>query len=205
MSLRLFYTSVLALCAGQGAFADTAAAGLDGAWKSVSCEVRPQPNADGTMGEWWLTREITLDAGRIEADFTTYAGPGCDFALQVLSFAGSVQVLGPSGVMDGAVEADLTIDEFVRFTPLAQGFADFLNSAEAGTCGTAEWQVGTAGDVLETGCSVLGLPANSPTVEFEVLGVAADHLYFGERPVDGSFLTSPEGRPKALLAPLIRQ
>ncbi|MEM6276493.1 MAG: hypothetical protein AAF714_06045 [Pseudomonadota bacterium] len=190
--------------AASGASADTTAAGLDGSWRSVSCEVRPQPNADGSMGEWWMTRTVTLEDGRIEAAFTTYAGPGCDFALQTLYFAGRVDVLGPSDVLDGAVEADLTIDEFVRFTPLAQGFADFLNSAEAGTCGTVPWEVGTAGDVLESGCSVLGLPPNSPTVEYEVLGVAGDHLYFGERPVDGSFLTSPEGRPRALLAPLIR-
>ncbi|MEM1236174.1 MAG: hypothetical protein AAGI10_04320 [Pseudomonadota bacterium] len=205
MSKRILLSTLLAVVAAPAAYADTTAAGLDGAWKSLSCEVRPQPNQDGTMGEWWLTRDVVIESGRIEADFITYAGPGCGFPLQVLSFAGSVDVLGPSDVLEGAVEADLTIDEYVRFTPLAQGFADFLNSAEAGTYGTSAWEVGSAGDVLETGCSVLGLPANSPTVEFEVLGVVADHLYFGERPVDGSFLTLPEGRPKALLAPLVRQ
>lgn len=197
--------AALAMTCSTPAFADTSAAGLDGDWKSVSCELRPQVGADGAIGEWWLTREVSIKEGRIEADFTTYAGPGCGFALQTLSFAGSVDVIGASGLLEGAVEADLTIDEFVRFTPLAQGFADFLNTAEAGSCGTDSWEVGKAGDVLETGCSVLGLPPNSPTVEFEVLGVAQDHLYFGERPVDGTFLTTPEGRPQALLAPLIRQ
>lgn len=183
----------------------TTAAGLDGAWESISCEVRPQPNQDGTMGSWYLTRTLTIEDGRIDAQFTTYAGPGCGFALQILSFGGSVTVQGASGVAEGAVEADLLIDDYVQFTPLAQPFADFLNSAETGTCGTGSWEVGTPQDVLETGCSVLGLPANSPTEEFEVLFAEGDYLFFGERPTDGSFITSPDKRPFALLAPLRRQ
>ncbi|MEO1797382.1 MAG: hypothetical protein AAFR53_10255 [Pseudomonadota bacterium] len=30
----------------------TTEAGLDGQYASIACEVRPQPNHDGTMGEW---------------------------------------------------------------------------------------------------------------------------------------------------------
>ena len=197
--------SAVALALAGAAQADTTTtqAGLDGNWRSLSCEVRPQPNADGSMGEWWLTRDITIEADRIAAEFTTYSGPGCDFALQVLSFAGRVDVLAPSNVLEGAVDADLTINEYVRITPLAQGFVDFVNGA--GPCGDGPLALNETQDVQATGCAALGLPAGNVTVEYEVLGVANDQLYFGERPVDGSFLTSPEGRPKALLAPLVRK
>ena len=75
-----------------------------------------------------------------------------------------------------------------------------------GACDDPERLVHLAGLTLRwAAASVLGLPAHSPTVEYEVLGVAADHLYFGERPVDGSFLTSTDARPKAVLVPLMRQ
>ena len=192
---------VAALVAASPAFADTSSAGLDGTYASIACEVRPQPNADGTMGEWWLTRRLTIADNRIEAEFTTYTGPGCDFALQRLDFAGSVETVGDSAVMDGAVDANLTIDEYVRFTPLAQPFADFLNSAE---CGPGGWTVGETQDVLDLGCTLLGLEPGSVTVEYEVLAVDGDHIYFGARPVDGSFITSPDVRPRALLVPAAR-
>ena len=43
-------------------------------------------------------------------------------------------------------DAKLTIDEYVRITPLADGFTGFLNSAGTGACGTAEWNNGEAHD-----------------------------------------------------------
>ena len=198
---RILPLTVSAMAFAFPAQADTAAAGLDGTYQSIACEVRPQPNADGTMGEWWLTRRLTIAENRIEAEFTTYAGPGCDFALQRLDFAGSVDVVGDSAVIDGAVDANLTIDQYVRFTPLAQPFADFLNSAE---CGPGDWTVGEAQGVLEQGCAILGLAPGSVTVEYEVLAVDGDHIYFGARPVDGTFIVSPDVRPRALLVPARR-
>lgn len=178
---------------------------INGSWKSIACELRPQQNADGSVGQWWLTRDITFENESIQAKFTTYTDAGCQQALQVLSFAGSVEVVKESSVIPGAYDAILTIDDYVRFTPLAEGFAGFLNSAGKGNCGTESWAVGVTQDVLETGCTVLGLPAGEPTVEYEVLGVFSDHLYFAARPVDGSFMTSPEKRVHALQVPLARK
>ena len=188
---------------GMAAQADVAT--LDGDWVSQACEVRPQQGPDGSVTEWWLTRKIEMRNGRIAAEFTTYAGPGCGFALQRLDFAGTVEEVGASAVVNGAIEANLTIDEYVRFTPLAQGFADFMNSAPSGSCGAAEWQVGQTQDVLEGGCALLGLNPNEPTIEYEVLALLGDQLFFGARPVDGSFITSPDKRPSALLVPLSRE
>lgn len=183
------------------AHADTAAAGLDGTFASISCEVRPQPNPDGSIGEWWLTRRLTIAENRIEAEFTTYAGPGCNVPLQRLDFAGQVEIVADSDVMEGAVDANLTIDEYVRLTPFADDFAAYLNT---GTCGAGNWATGETQDIQETGCAPIGLPPGNVTIEYEVLAVEGDHIYFGARPVDGSFITSPDLRPHALLVPARR-
>ncbi|MEL7026414.1 MAG: hypothetical protein AAGO57_04170 [Pseudomonadota bacterium] len=186
------------------AFAETPIAGIDGAWESLSCEVRPQVGQDGAITEWWLTRALSFDDGVITADFTTYAGPGCTNPLNVLSFQGDVTVIGDSNLAQGAKEADLVIDSYVRITALAQGFADFLNQSGEGDCGAGAWTVGESKDILETGCSFLGVAPNTPTIEYEILYVDGDRLFFGARPVDGTFLTTPDDRPKALLIPLAR-
>lgn len=178
---------------------------LDGNWESIACELRPQQEADGSVGEWWLTRSITMSHERIEAEFTTYADAGCQQALQILSFAGTVEVVEESSTIEGAYDSILTIDEYVRFTPLVEGFAGFLNSAGKGNCGVETWVVGKHQDVLETGCTVLGLTPGEPTVEYEILGVFDNHLYFAARPVDGSFMTTPDKRVNALQVPLVRQ
>ena len=175
-----------------------------GSWSSVGCELRPQQNADGSIGEWWLTRTITFEADRIEAEFTTYAEAGCITPVNTLHFAGKTELLNPSDAIKEAYDAKLTIDEFVRITPLADGFTGFLNSAGAGACGTTEWKNGEAQDVLPTGCTVLGIKPNVPTIEYEVLAVIDNTLYFAARPVDGSFMTSPEKRVHALQVGLRR-
>lgn len=196
--------AALAVLLSPPAIAETPIPGIDGSWRSMSCELRPTAQGDGTVGEWWLTREISFDDGIISADFTTYAGPGCTFPLQLLSFSGAVDVLGASDVAHGAYEADLTIDRYVRITPLAEDFAAFLNSGGTGPCGAEAWSVGETQDILETGCAMIGVAPGEVTVEYEILAVIGDQLFFGERRVDGAFLTEPSMRPQALLAPLLR-
>lgn len=185
--------------------AETTQAGLDGEWMSIACEVRPQPTQEGAIGNWWLTRDLKIEEDRIEAVFTTYSGPGCEAPLNELHFAGRIDVRGQSSVLDGAVEADLTIDEYVRIKPLAEGFASFLNSAPQGTCLSPDWKVGEARDVHEQGCRALGVQPDAPTVEYEVIGVRGDMIHFGARPTDGTFIVSPDKRPRALLVGAARK
>ncbi|NRB05405.1 MAG: hypothetical protein HRU30_19305 [Rhodobacteraceae bacterium] len=208
MKSKLMMLSAVILAAQFGnpvAAQSTTAAGLDGTYSSIACEVRPLPNQDGTMGEWWLKRDITLANNRIDAVFTTYAGAGCGFALQELHFGGDVEIVGPSDVIEGAVEADLTIDDYVRIKPLAEDFAAFLNSAPEGSCLTAEWAVGQERDILQEGCLVLGVQPNTPTVEYEILATRGDMIFFGARPTDGTFIVSPDKRPSALLVGAVRK
>ena len=184
------------------AFAETPIPGIDGSWSSLACELRPQVGQDGSVQPWYLKRRIIFEYSRIEAHFTTYGDKNCSFPLVDLSFAGGVEVVGPSEVADGkAFDANLTINEFVRITPLAEPFVEFVSAAG---CGGHEVKVGSTMSVLESGCEGLGLQPNTPTVEYEVLMVENDHLYFGARPVSGQFLSTPDDRPGTLEVPVVR-
>ncbi len=181
-------------------FAETEIPEIDGSWSSLSCELRPQLGQDGSVQPWYLKRSISFDDNRIEANFTTYGDKHCTYPIVELSFAGEVEVIGPSKVADGkAYDADLTINEFVRIKPLAEEFAEFVGSAG---CGGNMVELNKAIDVLESGCEALA--PNTPTVEYEVLMVEDDHLYFGARPVSGLFLSTPDDRPGALQVPVVR-
>ena len=151
-----------------------------------------------------MKRSVTFGPGRIDAHFTTYADASCQAPLLELKFGGAVNVLGASDVAAGAQEVDLIVNDYLTVTPRMEGFAGFLNSAAAGTCGASEWTVGAEQDVFATGSSVMGVEANSPTTEYEVLHVSAGHLYFGARPVSGMPLAEPDSRPTALQMPLKR-
>ncbi len=176
---------------------------LGGTWESIACELCPQAGQDG-IAPWYLKRSIVFGPGRIDAHFTTFADPDCSAHLLKLKFGGDLNVLGASDVAPGAREVDLNVNDYLTVTPQIEDFAAFLNSAEAGTCGSAEWSVGVEQDVFETGCAVMDVAANAPTTEYEVLFVSAGHLYFGARPVDGLPLAQPDDRPTALQMPLKR-
>lgn len=198
-TLCLFATTVLAV----PALAQENTLDLDGTWESIACELRPQVGSDG-IAPWYLKRSISFGPGRIDAHFTTFADATCSKPLLVLKFGGDVNILEASDVAPGARNVDLTVNDYLTITPMMEGFAGFLNAAEAGACGAKAWSVGTEQDVFETGCSVMGVTANSPTTEYEVLHVSAGHLYFGARPVDGLPLAAPDDRPTALQMPLKR-
>lgn len=202
---RLLFSFSLATAnlLGVAAYADSQTIDLDGTWQSIACELRPQAGQDG-IAPWYLKRSITFGPERIDAHFTTFADPSCTAPLLELKFGGDVRVLGPSGVAEGAREVDLIVNDYLTVTPQMEGFAGFLNSAEAGTCGAQAWSVGVEQDVFKTGCSVMGVAANSPTTEYEVLHVSAGHLYFGARPVNGTPLAQAEDRPTTLQMPLKR-
>ncbi len=192
-----------AIALGAPALAQDSAFDLNGTWESIACELRPQAGQDG-IAPWYLKRSISFAPGRIDAHFTTFADPTCNAPLLELKFGGDVNILGTSDVAPGAQNVDLIVNDYLTITPQMEGFAGFLNSADAGACGAKGWSVGEEQDVFRTGCSVMGVAANSPTTEYEVLHVSAGHLYFGARPVNGLPLAEPDDRPTALQMPLKR-
>ena len=186
------------------AFADGTAPDIAGTWESIACELRPQASESG-VSPWYLKRSITFGPGRIDAHFKTYADPQCAAPLVELEFGGDINIFGPSNVAPGAMSVDLIVNDYLNITPQMEGFAGFLNAAGTGACGLDAWAVGTTQDVFETGCTVMGVAANTPTTEYEVLHMSAGHLYFGARPVDGLPLAAPDSRPTTLQMPLKRR
>ena len=196
------FTLVSALaCASGTSVAATDMPELNGTWVSTSCELRPQAGPDG-VNPWHLTRSVVFNGDRIDAHFTTYADANCSAPLVELKFGGDVRVQGQSDVVNGAKNVDLIVNDYLTITPRMDGFTGFLNSAEPGSCGNEAWQTGVEQNIYETGCSVMGVAADTPSNEFEVLYVASGLLYFGARPVDGKSLDTPESRPTALQVPL---
>ncbi len=188
-------------CATETGFSATDMPALDGTWISTSCELRPQAGPDG-VNPWHLTRSVIFNGDRIDAHFTTFADANCSTPLVELKFGGEVRVLGASDVVSGAKNVDLIVNDYLTITPRRDGFSDFLNSAQPGACGNERWQTGVEQNIYKTGCSVMGVAADTPSNEFEVLYVASGLLYFGARPVNGKPLDTPQSRPTALQVPL---
>ncbi len=176
---------------------------LEGHWKSLACELRPQQGQKGVEA-WYLQRDIVVKGNTIDARFKNFADPSCTVPLYDLHFVGTVKVNGDSKVAPGAKSADIVVDKLVELTPKVEGFAGFLNSAGKGSCGADLFKVGSTQNVRETGCKPIGLPPNAVTTEFETLVVHNDGLFFGARPLDGSMLLKPENRPTALQVPLFK-
>ena len=168
----------------------------------MACELRPQAGVDGVQ-PLYLKRSIVFAGDRIDAHFVTYTDPDCAPPLIDLTFGSDVTVQGPSAVVEGAIDVDLVVNDYLTVTPQMGGFAGILNSADTATCGADLWEVGKQQDIFPTGCSVMGIAPNTPMNEHEVLPIAAGKLYFGARPVDGSSLDKPETRPTALQMPLL--
>jgi len=171
---------------------------LNGHWQSISCEHRPPADAPT-----YLKRDITMTDGVIEIEFNQFFDSFCTQPTFIFHFDGEYELVGDSEVAEGAQESVITITE-VGMTPSNEDMAAFFNSAEAGTCGAEEWEVGVEQTVTETGCSLFGLPPNLVTVEYELFHIIDNFLFFAARPLDGTFLDAEEKRPGALLQPLMR-
>ena len=175
--------------------------GLPGEWASPICERRP----DGQGGLLFIQRQITVgDDGTWEGTFAFFGDEDCTFALSEAEITGPYQLGASSIPVHGATEADFEMAD-VRLTARAQGFVDFLNSAQPGTCGAEAWQVDVTQDISETGCSLLGIDLDSCGTEHELVMVRGDRLHFGGRPDDGSNLCTAQARPISLQTPMLRQ
>lgn len=184
------------------AYATDASSLFDGTWVSLSCELRPQQGQDG-IAPWYLKREVTFTENRIDAHFQTFADAECSTPLLDLKFGGDVVVKGESNITKNAKNVDLIVNDYLSVVPKAEQMISYLNSAAKGDCGTQNWRKGVEQNVFNTGCTLLGVAANTPSNEYEVLYVEAGHLYFGARPITGKSLDNPAERPTALQVPLV--
>ena len=178
---------------------------MRGHWRSIACELRPLPYAEGeTVTPFHLTREFRYDDDRFEGTIVSYADPLCETPLVAYRFEGHLVSHGPSPAADGAEQIDYVLDRALHLTPLAAPFAEQLDALPPGSCGTEPWEVGVEQSIAETGCPVLNLAAGEVYVDHDIVHVVDDMLFFGAKPVDGSNFDSPEARPVQLQVPLER-
>ncbi|MEU7899598.1 hypothetical protein AB0B45_42935 [Nonomuraea sp. NPDC049152] len=143
---------------------------LDGRWRSpFAAEVFP-----GIYGidDFWLRSPFWA------IHFNSYKDPDCRERLFELIITGFFDVLGPSAVTEGAREVD-----FSRTKTCLRLFDDALITAAEGVkSGSGHWEKGEWQDVSLGGCSPIDLPGvDECPLEYDLLGIAGDRLYFGQR------------------------
>lgn len=191
-------TLILALVVGVATAQDGGdsdpASERTGQWVSVACELRPGPQH--------VTRDITITETAWSAVIVSYADPACTTPFLTLDITGPVIYGEAHPLAEGAVESDFVI-ETLALTPANEFAVDFLNSADAGTCGAEAWAVGVTQDVTETGCGLVGF-AELPSTDYDVTFVRDNYLFAGARPLEGGGFEEPEDRPTAIQVPLVR-
>lgn len=209
--------AVLALLAGGALAQDTSLEGLQermvGTWTSISCEMRPQQNAENpelAPTPSYLTRDFSFDdEDGFEANITVYADSACAIPAVSYDFAGEVIWHDANPAVEGAWSQDYLLNRQLELTVLAPPMAEQLNQLPDGACGSGKFVVGEARDVLGQPCALLRFVEGSEFVtDHDFLYVREDTpnmLFMGGKHVDGTGFYYPENRPTVgLQQPMIR-
>ena len=178
---------------------------LVGNWVSIAPEVRPSAskNPDGTLKPFYLKREFKYLAGdRFELNIVNSADPNGAVPIARISLRGHMMWRGPHPIAAGAQKVDFVADEGYEVTPLIQGFADLLNQVAAN--GYAKWQVNGTQSVFGKAFVPFGLSEGKNFMEFDLVYLSHDMLFWGARNVDGRGFDKEENRPTNLQIPLAR-
>jgi len=168
-------------------------------------EVRPSAskNPDGTLKPFYLKREFKYLAGdRFELNIVNSADPNGAVPIARISLRGHMMWRGPHPIAAGAQKVDFVADEGYEVTPLIQGFADLLNQVAAN--GYAKWQVNGTQSVFGKAFVPFGLSEGKNFMEFDLVYLSHDMLFWGARNVDGRGFDKEENRPTNLQIPLAR-
>lgn len=209
--------AALAAFATGAAAQDTSLEGLKerivGTWTSISCEMRPQQNAENpelAPTPSYLTRDFTFDdEGGFSANITVYADAACAIPAVSYDFAGEVVWHDANPAVDGAWSQDYLLNRKLELTVLAPPVAEQLNQLPDGACGTGAFVVGETRDILGQPCALLRFVEGSEFVtDHDFLYVREDTpnmLFMGGKHVDGTGFYYPENRPMVgLQQPMIR-
>jgi hypothetical protein len=178
---------------------------LVGAWTSLAPEIRPSAskNADGTLKPFYLKRDFTyLDGDRFALTIVNFADPNGAVPLARIALRGHMRWRGPHPIADGAQKVDFVADEAYEVTPLVAGFADLLNRVAAE--GYAPWAVNVPQSVFGKAFAPFGLVEGRHFMEFDLVHLNRDLLFWGARHIDGRGFDTEENRPTNLQIPLVR-
>ena len=176
-----------------------------GNWESISPEVRPSntKNADGTLKPFYLSRKFSyFEDGIFELTVTNFGDPYGKVPLAEIFLKGKTKWQGEHPIKDGAQKVDFSADIEYSIKPLAQGFADILNQYSKGF---NQWKVGETQSILKKAFPPFGLTEGQIFMEYDLVFILNDMMFWGARNVDGRGFDKEENRPTNLQIPLIRK
>lgn len=153
---------------------------LVGDWQSIAPEIRPSAskNADGTPKPFYLKREFKYLAFKYLA--------GNRFELNIVNSA------DPNGAL-----------------PLARvvirGHMTWRGPHPIAANGYGKWQVNDTQSVFGKTFAPFGLSEGKNFMEFDLVYLSRDLLFWGARHVDGRGFDTEENRPTNLQIPLVRK
>lgn len=179
---------------------------LIGEWTSIAPEIRPSAakNPDGTLKAFYLKRDFNYTAGdRFELTVTNFADANGKVPLARLVIKGHMFWRGDHPIAAGAQKVDFIADEAYEVTPLIQGFADLLNQVASN--GYAKWGVGGTQSIFGKSFAPFGLVEGKNFMEYDLVYLSHDLLFWGARNVDGRGFDTEANRPTNLQIPLTRK
>jgi hypothetical protein len=179
---------------------------LLGNWESIAPEVRPSAakNADGSLKPFYLKRAFKyLPSDRFELEVVNSADPYGAVPLARIKIVGHMQWQGAHPIAAGAQKVDFIADEAYEVTPLAQGFADVLN--KVASAGYSPWAVNASQSIFGKTFVPFGLKEGTNFMEYDLVYLRGDLLFWGARNIDGRGFDTEQNRPTNLQIPLIRK
>jgi hypothetical protein len=179
---------------------------LLGNWGSIAPEVRPSAakNADGSLKPFYLKRAFKyLPSDRFELEVVNSADPYGAVPLARIKIVGHMLWQGPHPIAPGAQKVDFVADEAYEVTPLAAGFADVLNKVAAAEY--APWAVNASQSIFGKTFAPFGLKEGTNFMEYDLVYLRGDLLFWGARNIDGRGFDTEQNRPTNLQIPLIRK
>ena len=178
--------------------------GMLGNWESIAPEVRPSKNADGSLKPFYLKRAFKyLPSDRFELEIVNSADPYGAVPLARIMIGGHMLWRGSHPVASGAQKVDFIADESYEVTPLAQGFADVLN--KVASAGYVPWVVNAPQSIFGKSFAPFVLKEGTNFMEYDLVYVRGDLLFWGARNIDGRGFDTEQNRPTNLQVPLIRK
>jgi hypothetical protein len=175
-----------------------------GNWQSIAPEIRPSKNPDGSLKPFYLKRSYKyLPSDRFELEIVNSADPYGAVALARIRIGGHMLWQGPHPIAPGAQKVDFVADEGYEVTPLAQGFVDVLN--KVASAGYAPWAVNSAQSIFGKTFVPFGLKEGTNFMEYDLVYLRGDLLFWGARNIDGRGFDTEQNRPTNLQIPLVRR
>lgn len=177
---------------------------LLGDWASIAPEIRPSKNPDGTLKPFYLKRAFTyLSNDRFELNVVNSGDPYGAVPLAKIRIVGHMFWQGAHPIAPGAQKVDFVADEAYEVTPLVQGFADVLN--KVASAGYSPWAVNSSQSIFGKSFVPFGLKEGTNFMEYDLVYVRGDLLFWGARNVDGRGFDTEQNRPTNLQIPLVRK